>query len=64
LNKVYLRRLRLVFGTELSVNNIKRALGSMGVPEHWEYQNIGVILELLNGAKENCEHWIHKQRNC
>ena len=48
LKKEYLRRLRLVLGTELSAKNKIQALLS------WQYQYLDTVLELLTGTKKNC----------
>jgi len=53
LKKEYLRRLRLVLGTELSAKNKIQAVGSLAVP----------VLELLTGTKKNCKNWTGKRGN-
>jgi len=47
LKKEYLRRLRLVLGTELSAKNKIQAVGSLAV------QYLDTVLELLTGTKKN-----------
>jgi hypothetical protein len=58
LKKEYLRRLRLVLGTELGAKNKIQAIG------HSEYQYLDIVLKLLIGTKKNYENWIGKQENC
>jgi len=48
--KEYVRRLRLVLGTELSPNNKFKQL------DHWQYQYFAIVLELLTGTKKNCKN--------
>jgi hypothetical protein len=48
--KEYVRRLRLVLGTELSPKNKFKQL------DHWQYQYCDIVLELLTGAKKNCKN--------
>jgi hypothetical protein len=47
LKKDYLRRMRLVLGTELSA---KKQL------DHWQCQYLDTVLELLTGTKKNCKN--------
>jgi len=49
LKKKYLRRLRLVLGTELSAKNKIQAVGSLAV-------RVLTVLELLTGTKKNCKN--------
>ena len=49
LKKEYLRRVRLVLGTELSAKNKIQAIGSLAVP-------VLIVLELLTGTKKNCKN--------
>jgi len=49
LKKEYLRRLRLVLGTELSAKNKIQAIGSLAVL-------VLTVLELLTGTKKNCKN--------
>jgi len=56
LKKEYVRRLRLVLGTELSPKNKILAIGSLAVP----------VLRYsfgITGTKKNCENWKQKQEN-
>jgi len=53
----YLRRLRLVLGTDLGEKNKIQAMGSLAAPL------LRYILEFLTGAK-NCKTWTGKQGNC
>ena len=50
LKKEYLRRLRLVLGTELSAKNKIQAIGSLAVPV------LRYSFELLTGTKKNCKN--------
>ena len=50
LMKEYMRRLRLVLGTELSAKNKIQAVGSLAVPV------LRYSLELLTGTKKNCKN--------
>jgi hypothetical protein len=49
LNKQYLRRLRLVLGTELSAKNKIQAIGSLAVPV------LRYSFGMLTGTKKNCK---------
>jgi len=49
LKKRYLRRLRLVLGTELNAKNKFKQL------DHWQFQYLDTVLELLTGTK-NCKN--------
>ena len=49
LKKEYLRRLRLVLGTELSERIKFKQL------DHWQYQYLDTVLESLTGTK-NCKN--------
>jgi len=49
LKKEYLRRLRLVLGTELSAKKKFKQL------DRWQYQYLDRVLELLTGTKKNCK---------
>ena len=49
LKKEYLRRLRLVLGTEFSAKNKIQAIGSLAVPY------LDIVLESLTGTKKNCK---------
>jgi len=48
LKKEYLR-LRLVLGTELQRIKFKQL-------DHWQYQLLDTVLELLTGTKKNCKN--------
>jgi len=50
LKKEYVRRLRLVLGTDLSPKNKFKQM------DHWQYQYFDIVLELLPGAKKNCKN--------
>jgi hypothetical protein len=50
LKKEYLKRMRLVLATELSVKNKIQANGSLAVPVFRQ------VLELLTGTKRNCKN--------
>jgi len=50
LKKEYLRRLRLVLGTELSAKIKFKQL------DHWQCQYLHTVLELLTGTKKNCKN--------
>ena len=50
LKKEYLRRLRLVLSTELSERIKFKQL------DHWQYQYLDTVLELLTGTKKNCKN--------
>ena len=50
LQKEYLRRLRLVLGTELSAKIKSKQL------DHWQYRYLDTVLELLTGTKKNCKN--------
>jgi len=32
--------------------------------DHWQYQYLNIVLELLTGVKQNCKNWIGKGGNC
>ena len=49
LKKEYLRRLWLVLGTELQRIKFKQL-------DHWQYQYLDTVLELLTGTKKNCKN--------
>jgi len=49
LKKEYLRRVRLVFHTELSAENKIQGIGSLAVP-------VLTVVELLTGTKKNCKN--------
>ena len=49
LKKEYLRRLRSVLGTELQRIKLEHL-------DHWQYQHLDTVLELLTGAKKNCKN--------
>ena len=49
LKKEYLRRLGLVLSTELSAIKFKQL-------DHWQYQYLDTVLELLTGTKKNCKN--------
>ena len=46
----YVRKLRLVLGTDLSPKNKFKQL------DHWQYQYFDIFLELLTGTKKNCKN--------
>ena len=50
LKKEYLRRLRLVLSTELSAKKKFKQL------DHWQYQYLDTVMELLTGTKKNCKN--------
>ena len=56
LKKEYLRRLRLVLGTELSEEYKIQAILSLAVA-------VLTVLELLTGTKKNCKNWTGKRGN-
>jgi hypothetical protein len=49
LPKEYLRRLKLVFGSELSARIKFKQL------DHWQYQYLDTVLEFLTGTQKNCK---------
>jgi hypothetical protein len=49
LKKEYLRRLRSVLGTELQGIKLEHL-------DHWQYQHLDAVLELLTGAKKKCKN--------
>ena len=32
--------------------------------DHWQYQYLETVLDLLTGTKKNCKNWTGKQENC
>jgi hypothetical protein len=56
--KESLRGLILVLGAELGAKKKFIQL------DHWQYQYLDTVLELLTGAKKNFKNWTGKRRNC
>ena len=50
LKKEYLKKLRLVLVTELSANNKIQAI------QHWQYQYLDRVSELLTSTRETCKN--------
>jgi len=58
LKKDYLKRFRLVLDIELSAKKKFKQL------DHWQYQYLDTVFELLTGAKKNCKNQTGKRGNC